>query len=65
VGKFFEKSIYHYDSGSIELLAYYANVLNGTTKLIVHNDVRWVAITEITKYDFAPADIPIVEKLVI
>ena len=63
VVKFYEKSIYHYDSGSIELLAYYAKVLKGTTKLLVHNDIKWVDITEITKYDFAPADIPIVEKL--
>ena len=65
VGEFFEKSIYHSDSGSIELLAYFANVLSGTTKLIVHNDVQWVDLNEISTYDFAPADVPIVESLVL
>lgn len=32
-------------------------------KLSVHDKVEWITISEIDKYDFAPADIHFVEKL--
>ena len=63
VGSFFAGSIYNYESGSIELLAFFARTSGSKIKLMVHNDARWIDKQEILEYDFAAADIPIVKKL--
>ena len=63
VGRFFGESVYHYDHGSIKLLAYRAHWESGKIALKDHADYRWVSSAQLTEYDFAPADIPIVEKL--
>ena len=63
VGRFFGESVYHYDHGSIKLLAYRAHWESGKIGLKDHADYRWVSSAQLTEYDFAPADIPIVEKL--
>lgn len=63
VGKFLGESTYHYDHGSIKLLAYRAHWESGKIVLKDHADHRWVSSAQLSEYDFAPADIPIVEKL--
>jgi len=63
VGRFFGESVYHYDHGSIQLLAYRAHWASGKIVLKEHADCRWVSSKQLSEYDFAPADIPIVEKL--
>lgn len=63
VGNFFEESIYVYTDGEIKLLTYFAEIINGNIKLSVHDEVKWVSIKEIDKFDFAPADVKLVEKL--
>lgn len=63
VGKFFDESIYTYPNGEIKLLGYFATIIKGNIKLSVHDEVKWVSVNEIDKFDFAPADIPLVEKL--
>ncbi|MGD8883744.1 MAG: (deoxy)nucleoside triphosphate pyrophosphohydrolase [Desulfobacterales bacterium] len=63
VGRFFEKSVYHYNHGPIKLLAYRAHWESGQLRLKDHADCRWVSSEQLSEYDFAPADIPIVEKL--
>ena len=63
VGKIFGESIYHYDHGSIKLLAYMAHWECGQISLKDHADYRWVSSRQLAEYDFAPADIPFVDKL--
>lgn len=63
VSSFFGESVYHYDHGAIKLLAYRTHWESGTITLKDHADYRWVTSEQLTEYDFAPADIPIVEKL--
>ncbi|MTV47715.1 8-oxo-dGTP diphosphatase MutT [Heliobacillus mobilis] len=63
VGGFFEESIYHYENGTIQLLAYWTKWIDGEMTPTVHDDVQWVPIEELKDYEFAPADIPFVEKL--
>jgi 8-oxo-dGTP diphosphatase len=55
--------IHAYETGEIELMAYFAAVAGGGIKLCVHADARWVTVGELDSYDFAPADLPIVEEL--
>lgn len=63
VGNYLGESIYTYPNGEIKLIAYFATILDGEMKLSVHDKVEWITISEIDEYDFAPADIPFVEKL--
>ena len=63
VGRFFGESVYHYDHGSIKLLAYWTQWESGKITLKDHAGYRWVSPEQLSEYDFAPADIPFVEKL--
>lgn len=63
VGRFLGESIFTYPNGEIKLIAYFAALVGGNIKLSVHDKVEWITIDEVDKYDFAPADIPLVKKL--
>ncbi len=63
VGKLLGESIYHYPSGSIRLIAHYASWTSGAMHPIEHEAVVWVTEDQLGDYDFAPADIPLVKKL--
>lgn len=56
-------SHYEYDTGEIELMAYFASISGGGIELCVHADSRWVTADELAGFDFAPADLPIVAVL--
>ena len=57
-------SVYHYDKGSINLLAYRVQILGGQMKLSVHDQVDWFKPQEMLTLNLAPADIPIATRLV-
>ncbi|MBO8138350.1 MAG: 8-oxo-dGTP diphosphatase MutT [Desulfotomaculum sp.] len=63
VTKFFSESIYSYEHLAVHLLAYFAKWERGIIIPKVHDEFRWVTIDELNNYDFAPADIPLVQKL--
>lgn len=63
VGSLCKSTLYKYETGAIELIAYYAQISGGELKLNVHNDVRWVGFKDLNSYDFTPADLPIVERV--
>ena len=63
VGKYLGESIYHYDHGAITLCAYLTSLVSGKLALKDHSEFRWVSTEQLSDYDFAPADIPFVEKL--
>lgn len=60
---FFGESIYTYQSGTIKLMAYWCKWFSGEFSLKVHRQIAWINKSELALYDFAPADIPLVEKL--
>jgi 8-oxo-dGTP diphosphatase len=63
VGEYFDRSIYEYENGVIELLAYDCEIIGGDMKLSVHDEIQWVDYNVIDAFDFLPADIPLVEKI--
>ena len=63
VGECLGESVYHYDHGSIRLLAYRAYWQGGRFSLTDHADFDWVSLNELQQFDFAAADIPFVEGL--
>jgi 8-oxo-dGTP diphosphatase len=63
VGKYFGESIYHYNHGSIKLLAYRTYWEGGDIIAKDHEEFKWVSPNQLDLFDFAPADLPFVEKL--
>lgn len=60
---FFGESIYRYDHGEIRLLAYYCRWSGGSFSLKVHSRIEWVGREELERFDYTPADVPLIEKL--
>ena len=64
VDDFLGESVYHYPHGSIKLLAYRANWQAGNLVLNDHADYAWVKCDQLHEFDFTPADLPFVRKLI-
>ena len=60
---FFGESVYAYHSGIIKLMAYWCKWISGEFTLNVHSNLAWVNRQELDLYDFAPADVPLVDML--
>ena len=60
---FFGASLYRYETGEIRLLGYKAKWVAGDIRVTVHSEIRWIGQDELGDYDYAPADMPFVEKL--
>lgn len=53
-----------YEEKEILLLCYLCKIVRGEGKTIECNDFRWVSKEELSQYEFVPADLPIVQKLI-
>lgn len=60
---FFMENVHSYEEVTIRLLAYFVEYISGEIKLVDHSQVQWVTVDEIREYDFAEADIPVVNRL--
>jgi 8-oxo-dGTP diphosphatase len=63
VNDIFEVVHHKYEKITILLLAYKCSYNSGILKTVDCNNFMWVTLDEMKKYDFAEADIEIVEKL--
>ena len=63
VGPFFGESVFDYGHKTIRLLAYEAKYLSGNFGLNDHDKIGWVSPQELKALNWAPADLPFVEKL--
>lgn len=64
IGDFFAESIHDYGSKIIRLLGYHAQHESGDFQLLAHDQIAWLQVPELPTLAWAPADIPLVEKLV-
>ena len=63
VGDYMGESIFRYDFGVVKIL-FYRVFWNGEDIISKdHQAVKWASMDQLSQYDFAPADIPFVEKL--
>ena len=60
----FTRSTYNFNGNEIFFTVYNAEITSGELRLNVHNAARWVTPEEFSGYEFMPADIKFVEKLV-
>ena len=61
---FVAESIFDYGDRKIRLLGYRAKYISGEFRLNAHDEIRWVSADEFSKFDFAEADLPLIEKVV-
>jgi len=60
---YFFTNIHDYGSFKIKLIAYFSEYLEGTFVLTDHDQIKWVQVSQLKIFDFAKADIPIIDKL--
>ena len=63
VDEFFGESVYAYEDKTIRLLAYRVRAEGGEMSRNDHAELAWVAIADLGRYRFCPADVPFTEKL--
>lgn len=63
VGELVGVSRYAYPHKAVELTAYKAVYTSGSFKTTVHNDTQWVSAAELDNFEFAAADLRIVDKV--
>lgn len=59
----FDHVSYTYDFGTVNLTTFICQLTEGKPVLTEHVDVKWLLPSEIKSVEWAPADIPTVEKL--
>jgi 8-oxo-dGTP diphosphatase len=64
VGKKVEDTTYEYEKVIVRLETYLSIILKGEPTALEHAETRWVPRNELMSLEFAPADIPAVEKLI-
>ncbi len=63
VGAKVEDTIYEYEKVIVRLETYKAKLVDGQPTALEHAATKWVKRDELTKLNFAPADVPAVEKI--
>ncbi len=63
VGECFMQVLHEYPDLTVHLTVFHAEILSGTPQLLEHHDLRWITPEEIPQYDFCPADVEILEKI--
>ena len=63
VGSEVTTTTHQYDFGVVTLTTFYCELISGTPRLTEHAAVVWLAPEELDTLEWAPADIPAVEKI--
>ena len=63
VGELFMEVVHEYPDLTVRLSLFNATIASGTPKMLEHNDLRWIAVSEIDELEFCPADDEILERL--
>lgn len=63
VDEYLGEKTFNYPNKEINLIALKCSILSGNIKLTEHEDYKWSSNNELRNYNFAPADMFIVDKL--
>lgn len=63
VGEKVEDTTYEYEKVIVRLETFMAKIISGTPVALEHAETKWVAHKDLAQLNFAPADIPAVEKI--
>ena len=60
---YLSEKVFNYPGRDINLIAMECKKIDGDIKLLEHEDYRWIDSSELDNFEFAPADLFIVERL--
>lgn len=63
VGDIFLEITHTYPDITVHLTLFHASIVQGVPQKLEHNDIRYITVDEIPKYEFCPADEVILQKL--
>lgn len=63
IGEQVEHTVYEYDFGIVHLTTFYCYLKSGEPTLTEHAAIKWLKPGELAELEWAPADIPAIEKL--
>lgn len=63
VGEHVETTTFEYDFGIVTLSTYLCTLISGEPHVTEHAEIRWLRPDELDDVEWAPADIPAVERL--
>ncbi|RKL66480.1 8-oxo-dGTP diphosphatase MutT [Salipaludibacillus neizhouensis] len=63
IGDQVERTVYEYDFAIIDLTTFYCKLIEGKPTLTEHERIEWLLPNELASLEWAPADIPAIEKL--
>ncbi|MBM7632249.1 (deoxy)nucleoside triphosphate pyrophosphohydrolase [Geomicrobium sediminis] len=63
IGAEIDTTVYEYDFGIVHLTTFYCSLKKGSPVLTEHIDIKWLDRSELSDLDWAPADIPAIEKI--
>lgn len=64
VDESFDELIYDYPELTVHLTFLNCTIEDGIPEKLEHNDIQWITPSEISKYDFCPADAQITKKII-
>lgn len=63
VGEMIVDATHEYPAITVRLITYYAKVVDGAPKATEHEKLAWLPIKNLPTLEWAPADVPTIEKL--
>ena len=63
VGDVFMEVTHEYPDMLVHLTLFNATIAEGEPVMLEHNDIQWITPSEISKYDFCPADVEILARI--
>ena len=64
VGDVFMDVIHDYPDLTVHLTLFNATIAEGEPQKLEHNDIEWITPSEISNYEFCPADKEILKKII-
>lgn len=63
VGNVFMDVVHEYQDLTVHLTLFNAVIIEGVPQKLEHNDIKWITPSEISNYEFCPADVEILKKI--
>ena len=63
VGDVFMDVIHEYPDITVHLTLFNATIAKGEPQKLEHNDIKWITTSEISNYEFCPADKEIIRRI--
>ncbi|MDQ0300618.1 8-oxo-dGTP diphosphatase [Salibacterium salarium] len=63
IGEQIDHTVYEYDFGIVHLTTFYCTVIDREPVLTEHAAIKWMSPSQLHTLDWAPADIPAIEKI--